>query len=117
MGYYKNIDALNQERIDQTVRWWKEHNGVLPEYLMSLILADENLFELVAHEWELATFREDMPATKRMTRKESDALLRQQKREAFWTMTWQECRFVTLALYTSLVAFIALLVTTLAVAA
>lgn len=113
MGYYKDIDTLSQAKIDQTVRWWREHHGVVPDYLLAIIVSDDKLFERVSHEWELATLRSDpvMPSTPRVSRKESERVLRDWKREEFWSMNWEECRFITIGLIVSLTACVGLMFT------
>jgi hypothetical protein len=127
MGYYKDIDTLSQAKIDQTVRWWREHHGVVPDYLCNMVIADDVLFERVVAEWETATYGPTtfgftipastgpLPNGKRVSRKESQALIRQHKREALWTMTWQESRLVTVTMMIALTGMIGLLIAVVAV--
>lgn len=52
MGYYKQLDVLNQEKIDRVVRWWKAHEGITPDYLMVLIIEDSRFFEKASEAFE-----------------------------------------------------------------
>ena len=110
MGYYKNIRTLEQQKVDDIVRWWKDHEPILPEYLLRLIVAEDKFLWAAIEAWEDNDFSTDVNilSAKRMSRKESDRILRLERRQAFWSMTWQETRFVTVALFTSLVTIVGL---------
>jgi len=65
MGYYKNMEVEDQERVDQIVRWYKANSGNVPTYIMNLIVGDEAFLTKVINTWEhieLATLREPKPA-------------------------------------------------------
>lgn len=100
MGYYKQQEVADQERIDDIIRWWKSHEGQpIPRYLLSAIVEDERFFTKVQFLWEGHV--NAVIGRKRMTRKESERVLRAHKRQAFWSMDWKESRFITVALFVS----------------
>lgn len=102
MGYYKQQEISEQERVDDIIRWWKSHEGQpMPLYLMSTIVEDAHFFAKVLDKWE--SHIEVSLGTKRMTRKQSEAILRDRKRRLFWMMDWRETRMITIALFTSLI--------------
>lgn len=100
MGYYKQQEIADQEKIDDIIRWWKSHEGQpVPQYLLKAIIEDDRFFRKVQFLWEGHV--DAVLGQKRMTRKESERLLKEHKREAFWTMDWTESRFVTVSLFIS----------------
>lgn len=100
MGYYKQQEIADQEKIDDIIRWWKSHEGQpIPRYLLSAIVEDARFFDKVQVLWEGHV--DAVMGRKRMTRKQSERVLKQQKREAFWTMGWTESRFITISLFVS----------------
>jgi hypothetical protein len=114
MGYYKQKEISDQERVDDIVRWWKSHEGQpIPLYLLQAVVSDQDFFSEVLEQWE--GHIDTVMGRGRMTRKESDAILRERNRRAFWTMTWTESRFVMIALFVSLIGNIAALITLVAV--
>lgn len=114
MGYYKQQQIADQEAIDDIIRWWKSHEGQpMPEYLLKAIVEDERFFDKVQFLWEGhvdAVLRQ-----KRMTRKESERLLREMKRRSMWDMRWQDVRFLFYSLVTSLIVTIGMVFYALAV--
>lgn len=109
MGYYKQKQVSDQERVDDIIRWWKSHeNQPVPQYLLETVVNDPQFFAKVLNEWEHRV--DNVMGGKRMTRKQSERLLREQKRRLFWSMSWEESRFVTIALFTSMTIIIGLLV-------
>jgi len=109
MGYYKQQQIADQEKIDDIIRWWKSHEGQpMPAYLMTAIIEDARFFTKVQFLWEGHV--DAVLGQKRMTRKESERLLKQQKREAFWSMEWTESRFVTVSLFVSGVINLAVII-------
>ena len=116
MGYYKQTEISDQEKIDDIIRWWKSHEGQpIPQYLLSASVEDARFFDKVQSLWG-GNVGVDL-GEKRMTRKESERLLKQQKRQAFWSMDWIESRFVTVSMFVSLAINIALTVALTAVIA
>lgn len=114
MGYYKQKEISDQERVDDIVRWWKSHEGQpIPLYLLQAVVSDQDFFSEVLEQWE--GHIDTVMGRNKMTRKESDAILRQRDRRAFWTMTWTESRFVIIALFVSLIGNMAALITIAAV--
>ena len=61
MGYYKDLDVLNQEKIDRVVRWWRTYEGVIPDYLMVMIIEDSAFWEKASDAFENL---ESVPAPK-----------------------------------------------------
>ncbi len=102
MGYYKQQEISEQEQVDDIIRWWKSHEGQpIPLYLMSTVVEDARFFAKVLEKWE--GHIDIGLGAKRMTRKESEALLRDRKRRLFWMMDWRETRVITIALFASLI--------------
>lgn len=52
MGYYKDLDVLDQEKIDRVVRWWRTYEGVIPDYLMVMIIEDSQFWEKASEAFE-----------------------------------------------------------------
>ena len=100
MGYYKQQEIADQEKIDDIIRWWKSHEGQpIPRYLLSAIVEDARFFDKV--QFLLEGHVDAVLGQKRMTKKESERLLKQHKRQAFWTQDWTESRFITISLFVS----------------
>lgn len=51
MGYYKNIEVEQQEAIDNVIAWWKSHEGRVPDYLLKMIVEDNNFWPKVRDRW------------------------------------------------------------------
>jgi len=107
MGYYKQQEISDQERVDDIIRWWKSHEGQpIPLYLLQAVVSDARFFNEVLEQWEGHV--DTVMGRGRPSRKEADRILRDRKRRAFWTMTWTESRVIILGLFASLIVNVAL---------
>jgi hypothetical protein len=114
VGYYKQQEISDQERVDDIIRWWKSHEGQpIPLYLMQAVVGDAQFFNHVLDQWE--GHIDTVMGRERPNRKDADRILRDRKRRAFWTMTWTESRMIIIALFTSLVVNVALVTSILVV--
>lgn len=52
MGYHKNLEVEQQDKIDRIVRWYREHSDIVPSYMMGRILADGDLVDELVERWE-----------------------------------------------------------------
>lgn len=86
MGYYKNIDASQQEDVDRIVRWWKENNNQIPEYVMKRVLADEKLLGDLLDAWEARTYA-PKPASSHVSLQQPA-----KKQKADWSMGSKETK-------------------------
>lgn len=109
MGYYKNLEVEQQEKVDDIIRWWKSHEGQpMPAYLMKAIIEDTRFFNKVQFLWEGHV--NAVMGQKRMTRKESEAILKRHNTETYWSMPWRDVRFIFIALMVSLIGNLAFIV-------
>ena len=51
MGYYKNIEVEQQQAIDDIIAWWKSHEGRVPDYLLKMIVEDNDFWPKVRDRW------------------------------------------------------------------
>jgi hypothetical protein len=51
MGYYNNIDVEQQEAIDDIIAWWKSHEGRVPDYLLKMVVEDNDFWPKVRDRW------------------------------------------------------------------
>ena len=103
MGYYKNIDAEQQDKVDRIVRWYKEHDKILPPYIMNRILADGDLVDVLVEQWE--KIPEPVPASRHVALQAE-----RRKPKTDWSMTSQEGKTFFIVSITTLLLILALLV-------
>jgi len=103
MGYYKNIDADQQDKVDRIVRWYKENENILPPYIMKRILADGDLVNVLVEQWQ--EIPEPMPASRHVALRAD-----RRKPKADWSMTSQEGKTFFVVSATTILLILALLV-------
>lgn len=103
MGYHKNIDAEQQDKVDRIVRWYKEHDNILPPYIMNRILDDGDLVDVLVEQWE--KIPEPVPASRHVALQAE-----RRKPKADWSMTSQEGKTFFIVSVTTVLLILALLV-------
>mgnify|MGYP003647727397 FL=1 len=101
MGYHKNIDAEQQDKVDRIVRWYKEHDHILPPYIMKRILADGDLVDVLVEQWE----KIPVPVSRHVALQAE-----RRKPKADWSMTSQEGKTFFIVSVTTVLLILALLV-------
>ena len=51
MGYFKNIEVEQQAAIDDITAFWKSHEGRVPDYLLKMVINDDDFWPKVRDRW------------------------------------------------------------------
>lgn len=86
MGYYKNLDVEQQEAIDNIVAWWKSHEGIVPDYLLKMIVEDSDFWPKVSERW-LAEEVRPRPASSHVA---LQAPRRTRRKKRDWSMSHED---------------------------
>jgi hypothetical protein len=57
VGYYQNLEVAQQDDVERLVAWYREHEDVLPKYILEwLMKRDERVWQVIQL-WETERFQ------------------------------------------------------------